>query len=109
MDGQAGLHLCCSQTPEDRFSHIETHSMWHIITLMHISFNHLYIRVKSGNLSCKFGQWSCLFHTLIIGMQKCINKANSENPDETAHKEPSYQDFHCLQMYVQIYLMSAIT
>ena len=28
-----------------------------------------------------------------------INQTNSENPDETAHKEPSHLDFHCLQMY----------
>ena len=28
---------------------------------------------------------------------------------ETAHKEPSHLDFHCLQMYVRIYLMSAVT
>ena len=26
-----------------------------------------------------------------------------------ANKEPSYLDFHCLQMYVQIYLMSEAT
>ena len=25
--------------------------------------------------------------------------ANSENPDETAHNEPSHQDFHCLPSY----------
>ena len=25
MDGQAGLRLCCSQTPEDRFSPVEAH------------------------------------------------------------------------------------
>ena len=31
---------------------------------------------------------------------------NSDNPDETAHKEPSHLDFHCLQTCVRIYLMS---
>ena len=69
------------------------------------------VRVKSGNFrhQVKFGQWPCLFHILIIGIQKCNYKANSENPDETAHKEPSHQDFHCLQMHVRIYLMSAVT
>ena len=25
MNAQAGLHLCCSQTPEDRFSRVEAH------------------------------------------------------------------------------------
>ena len=25
MDAQAGLHLCCSQNPEDRFSRVEAH------------------------------------------------------------------------------------
>ena len=42
-------------------------------------------------------------------MKKYIYKANSENPDETAHKEPSHLDFHYLQMYVRIYPMSEIT
>ena len=26
-----------------------------------------------------------------------------------AHKEPSHLDFHCLQMYVRIYVMSEVT
>ena len=26
-DAQAGLHLCCSQTPEDRFSRDEAHTI----------------------------------------------------------------------------------
>ena len=39
MDAQAGLHLCCSQTPEDRFSHIEAH----IFTEMFLAFFFLYI------------------------------------------------------------------
>ena len=30
-DGQAGLRLCCSQTPEDRFSRVEAH-----LFLLHI-------------------------------------------------------------------------
>ena len=38
-----------------------------------------------------------------------MNEANSENPDETAHKEPSHLDFHCLQMFVRNYLMSEFT
>ena len=46
-----------------------------------------------------------MFHISIIGIKSSI-KANSENPDETAHKEPSHPDFQCLQMYVRIYLMS---
>ena len=41
--------------------------------------------------------------------KKQINKANSENPGETAHKEPSHLDLHCLKRYVQIYLMSVVT
>ena len=32
-----------------------------------------------------------------------------ENPDETADKEPSHLDLHCLQMCVRIYLMSEFT
>ena len=38
-----------------------------------------------------------------------MNQANSENPDETAHKEPSHLDLHCLQVCVRIYLMSDVT
>ena len=38
--------------------------------------------------------------------KKIINLANSKNPDETAHKEPSHLYFRCLQMYVRIYPMS---
>ena len=48
-------------------------------------------------------------YILIIGMKKQINLANSENPDETVHKEPSHLDFHCLQMYVRIYLVFEAT
>ena len=59
-------------------------------------------RHKSGKFgqSVNFGQRPCSFHILIIGMKKYINLANSENPDETAHKEPSHLDFQSLQMYV---------
>ena len=35
-------------------------------------------------------------------------KANNENPDETAHKEPS-SEFQCLQMYVRFHPMSEIS
>ena len=38
--------------------------------------------------------------------KKIINLANSKNPDETDHKEPSHLYFRCLQMYVRIYPMS---
>ena len=31
------------------------------------------------------------------------------NPDETAQKEQSHLDLHCLQMCVRIYLMSKFT
>ena len=40
--------------------------------------------------SGKFGQPTCLFHILIIGIIKKINKGNSEDPDEAAHMEPSH-------------------
>ena len=71
------------------------------------------IRVKSGfGRLAKFGQRPCWFHILIIGIIIAIkNKLTkqSENTDETAHKEPSHLDFHCSQMYVRIYLMSEVT
>ena len=38
-----------------------------------------------------------------------INLANSENPDETAHKELSRLHLLCLQMCARIYLMSEFT
>ena len=68
------------------------------------------MRVKLGKFgqSGKFGQRPCLFHISNIGIKK-INLANSENPDETAHQEPSHLDLHCLQMCVRIYLISEFT
>ena len=68
--------------------------------------------VKPGNYgqSAKFEQRPCLFHILNIGIKDKLTKlANSEIPNEAAHKEPSHLDFHCLQMYVQICLMSEVT
>ena len=44
-----------------------------------------------------------------FGVKKLINYTNSENPDETAHKEPSHLDFHCLQTCVRIYLVSEVS
>ena len=44
--------------------------------------------------SGEFGQRPCLVYILIIGIKNKL-----ENPDE-----PSHLDFHCLQMYVRIYL-----
>ena len=38
-----------------------------------------------------------------------MNLLSSENPDETAHKEPSHRDLHSLQMCVRVYLMSEFT
>ena len=32
-----------------------------------------------------------------------------KNPDETAHKETSHLELHCLQMCVRVYLMSEFT
>ena len=49
-----------------------------------------------------------LFHTLILDAStdtyKAFSKiksrmANSVDPDETAHYEPSHQDIHCLHRY----------
>ena len=37
-----------------------------------------------------------------------MNAANSENTDETAHKEPSHMEWHCLQMHAGIYLISEV-
>ena len=61
--------------------------------------------MKSG----KFGQRPCLFHISIIVMKFKVTKQTEKNPDDTAHKEPSLQDVHCLLMYVRIYLMSEVT
>ena len=68
-------------------------------------------RVKSGNFGHQVNsdKEPCLIHIIIIGIKIIINKANSENPDETAHKEPSHLDFHCLQMCVRIYLVPEVS
>ena len=36
---QAGLGLCCSQTPEDRFSHVEAH-------MIGVSIHNLLLELK---------------------------------------------------------------
>ena len=59
------------------------------------------LRVKSDNFGHKVKSDSDLVLSYFNYWNKnLIYKANSENPDETAHKEPSHLDFHCLQMYV---------
>ena len=40
VDAQAGLGLCCSQTPEDRFSGVEAH------TKSKVKINNLFLSVK---------------------------------------------------------------
>ena len=67
-------------------------------------------RVKPGifGQTSTFGQRPCLFYISNIGI-KIINSANSEIPAETAHKEPSHLNLHCLQMGVRFYLMSGCT
>ena len=46
-------------------------------------------RVKSDMFgqTAKVGQPLCLFHGSIIGIKIKLTLANSENPDETAHKD----------------------
>ena len=74
-------------------------------------------RVKSGifGQTAKFGQRPCLFHISNIGMKIKLTKQTVKILmrrlliDETAHKEPSHLDLHCLQMRVQIYLVSEFT
>ena len=46
---------------------------------------------------------------MFVSHFKYWNKATSENPDETAHKESSHLNLHCLQICVQIYMMSEFT
>ena len=69
-----------------------------------------YVRVKSGELDSRLNTDSDPFPFIFWLLEsKSINLANIENPDVTAHKELSHLDFHCLQMYVRIYLMSLVT
>ena len=102
----------CTKCNENQALDVEV-ILWNLIVSTHSTvYGLLCYRVKSGMFgqTAKLGQRSCLFHTSIIGIKnKLTIKANSENPDETAHKEPSHLDFHCLQMCVQIYLMSKFT
>ena len=69
-------------------------------------------KVKSGifGQTAKFGQPPCLFHSSVIGIKNKLTKQTvKKKPDETAHKEPSHLDFHCLQTCVRIYQMSEFT
>ena len=61
---------------------------------------------KSGifGQTAEFGQRPCLFHISNIGI-----KINLLSTEETAHKELSHLDLHCLQMCVRVYLMSEFT
>ena len=66
--------------------------------------------LKVGNYRTDSKIWTAtLYHIPIIEIKKIINEANSEYPDETAHKEPSHLDLHCLQMCGRMYLMSEST
>ena len=63
-------------------------------------------RVKSGKFgrSTKFGQRPCLFHILTTGIKKITKQTV-----KILMRRPSHLDFHCLQMYVRIYLVSEVT
>ena len=65
-------------------------------------------RVKSGifGQTAKFRQRPCLFHISNIGIKNRLTKQTVKILNDTAHKEPSHLDLHCLQMCVRIYLMS---
>ena len=43
MDAQAGLRLCCSQFPEDRFSRVNAHMIMNYKLRYFFSFKKLYI------------------------------------------------------------------
>ena len=78
---------------------------------MDVKHKRILARVKPGifGQTAKFGQRPCLFHISNIGIKNKIYLANSENPDETAHKEPSHLGLNCLKICAGIYLMSEIT
>ena len=61
--------------------------------------------VKSGKFGrpVKFGQQPCLFYIFPIGIKNKLNKQTAP------YGEPSLLDFHCLQVYVRIYLVSEVT
>ena len=62
--------------------------------------------VKLGKFgqSAKFGWRPCVLDILIIGIKDKITKQTVKTS-----KEPSHLEFHCLQMYVRIHLMSEMT
>ena len=66
--------------------------------------------VKSDNFGHQVNSDSDLvcFIFYLLELKYILNK-QTQNPEEKAHKEPSHLDFHCLQMYVIIYLMSEVT
>ena len=67
--------------------------------------------VKLGKFgrSAKFGRTATLYVSYFEYWNKKIHQANINSSDETAHKEPSHLDYHCLQMYVGIYPLSEVT
>ena len=60
-----------------------------------------YIRVHPVNTVCHASK--IVNVTYILTLSTLYTKtdafANSVEPDETAHNEPSHQDLHCLQFY----------
>ena len=70
----------------------------------------LQYRVKSGKLgqTAEFGQPTCLFHSSVIGIKNQFSMQTVKILMRRL-KEPSHLDFHCLQMYVRIYLMAEVT
>ena len=71
--------------------------------------NSMNCRLKSGKFGrpAKFGQRPCLFHILIIGIKNKLTKQTVKIL--MRRQEPSRLIFHCLQMYVRVYLMSEVT
>ena len=62
-------------------------------------------RVKLLRTSGKFGQRPCLFLFSDFGIKNRLSKQTVK----LLTRRPSHLDFHCLQMYVRIYLMSEVT
>ena len=56
---------------------------------------------------CKYIFW-LLILTLSTLKTKADTYANSVDPDETAHNEPSHQDLYCLQLCVDFLMISLL-
>ena len=99
--GMSGL---CRKLKTDSSSYMKRNGIVFFVMNRQYVTHLCFARVQSGKFgrSAKFGQRPCLFHILMIGIKNKLTQ-------QTVKILMRRLDFHCLQMYVRIYLLSEVT